>query len=147
MNKRKEEARREARVERWDEPAGTTALAGRDLLPAEVLATDRNLTDLARELKAAGMPGTMDQLRAAVFLALLSGRPLGSLLTAATDGQEAASQPQASPAGRGSVNLTMVTGCSYGGYHEDTDQDGDGKGSAGGRAGSTRACGVAHGGS
>jgi len=77
---RKERAQQDARVERWDEHAGTAALAGRDLPPASVLAADQNLTALARQLKAAGVPGTMDTLRAEAFLALLAGTPIGSLL-------------------------------------------------------------------
>jgi hypothetical protein len=77
---RKERAQQDARVERWDEHAGTAALAGRDLPPASVLAADQNLTALARQLKASGVPGTMDTLRAQVFLALLSGTSLNSLL-------------------------------------------------------------------
>ena len=77
--RRKERAQQDARVERWDEHAGTAALAGRDLPPASVLAADQNLTALARQLKAAGVPGTMDTLRAEAFLALLSGIPIGSL--------------------------------------------------------------------
>ena len=77
--RRKERAQQDARVERWDEHAGTAALAGRDLPPASVLAADQNLTALARQLKAAGVPGTMDTLRAEAFLALLSGTPIGSL--------------------------------------------------------------------
>jgi len=73
--RRKERAQQDARVERWDEHAGTAALAGRDLPPASVLAADQNLTALARQLKAAGVPGTMDTLRAEAFLALLSAPP------------------------------------------------------------------------
>ncbi len=83
--KRKEEALREARVERWTEPAGTAALAGRDLPPAEVLAADANLTALARQLKAAGVAGTLDMLRAKIYLALLTGTPVTGLLPANTD--------------------------------------------------------------
>ena len=80
--RRKEQALREARVERWDEHSGTAALAGRDLPPAAVLAADNNLTALAKQLKAAGAPGTLDILRAQVYLALLSGAPATSLLPA-----------------------------------------------------------------
>jgi hypothetical protein len=79
-HRRKERAQQDARVERWDEHAGTAALAGRDLPPASVLAADEHITALARQLKAAGVPGTMDTLRADAFLALLSGTPVGSLL-------------------------------------------------------------------
>ena len=76
---RKERACRDARVERWDEHAGTAALAGRDLPPADVLAADHNLSALASSLRRAGVSGTMDQLRAEVYLALLTGQPLTAL--------------------------------------------------------------------
>ena len=78
--KRKERALQDARVERWDEHAGTAALAGRDLPPASVLAADKNLSALARQLKGAGVPGTLDQLRAQAYLALLTGSPVSSLV-------------------------------------------------------------------
>src|SRR5215468_11632094 len=76
---RKERAKRDARVERWVEHAGTAALAGRDLPPAEVLAADDNLSALAGSLRRAGVSGTMDQLRAQVYLALLTGLPISAL--------------------------------------------------------------------
>lgn len=78
--KRQERALREARVERWTEDAGTAALAGRDLPPIGVLAADLHLSELARSLRAAGLGGTMDELRAQVFLALLAGQPVTALL-------------------------------------------------------------------
>jgi hypothetical protein len=78
--KRQEHAQREARVERWDEHAGTAALAGRDLPPAAVIAADQHISTLARGLRAAGLAGTADQLRAQVFLALLSGISAAALL-------------------------------------------------------------------
>jgi hypothetical protein len=80
--RRKEQALREGRVERWSEPAGTAALAGRDLPPAAVLAADANLTALAKQLKAAGADGTLDNLRAQIYLTLLAGAPVSSLLPA-----------------------------------------------------------------
>ena len=78
--KRKERALQDARVERWNEHGGTAALAGRDLPPASVLAADKNLSALARQLKRAGAPGTLDQLRAQVYVALLTGTSVGSLI-------------------------------------------------------------------
>src|SRR5215831_1401910 len=81
--KRKEQALREARVERWEESAGTAALAGRDLPPVSVLAADHNLTALAIQLKNAGVAGTLDTLRAQAYLALLTGVPVTSLLPSA----------------------------------------------------------------
>jgi hypothetical protein len=84
---RKEKAGKRARVERWAEDAGTAALAGRDLPPAGVLAADAHLTAWARRLKAAGLTGTLDQLRAQVYLALLNGQPPGTLLPTGGRGQ------------------------------------------------------------
>ena len=78
--KRREKAQRDARVECWTEPAGTWSLAGRDLPPAAVLAADQHIDTAARDLKNAGADGTLEQLRAAVFLALLTSRPLYTLL-------------------------------------------------------------------
>jgi hypothetical protein len=93
--KRKEQALREARVERWHESAGTAALVGRDLPPVSVLAADHNLTALATQLKNAGVAGTLDTLRAQVYLALLTGAPVTSLLPAgrATPANSAGSGP------------------------------------------------------
>jgi hypothetical protein len=78
--RRKEEALKDARVETSTEHSGTASMAGRDLPPAEVLAADRNLTALAREMKKAGIAGTMDLLRARAYLHLLSGQPAETLL-------------------------------------------------------------------
>jgi Domain of unknown function (DUF222) len=106
--RRKERALRDARVERWDEHSGTAALAGRDLPPAEVLAADHNLTALARQLKAAGTPGTLDMLRARVYLALLTGAPVTSLLPAgASVTSHSAHSTSAASGVSGAVNLTL----------------------------------------
>jgi hypothetical protein len=83
---RKEKAARDARVECWQEQAGTTALAGRDLPPVEALAADQRISDYARWLKNAGADGTLDALRAQVYLALLNGQPVEALLPAAAEG-------------------------------------------------------------
>jgi hypothetical protein len=85
--RRKEAAEKRARVERWAEDAGTAALAGRDLPPAGVLAADAHLTGWAHRLKAAGLAGNLDQLRAQVYLALLNGQPPESLLPAVASGR------------------------------------------------------------
>jgi hypothetical protein len=70
---RREKAERDTRVELWREDAGTAALCGRDLPPAEALAADQAITAYAKGLKAAGLDGTMDQLRARAFLDLTLG--------------------------------------------------------------------------
>jgi Domain of unknown function (DUF222) len=117
---RKERACRDARVERWDENAGTAALAGRDLPPVDVLAADHNLSTLAGSLRRAGVSGTMDQLRAKVYLALLTGQPITALTGrgACTGGSSAGAGPGGAGDGEprpgtcghgplGAVNLTM----------------------------------------
>jgi Domain of unknown function (DUF222) len=71
--KRREQAARDARVERWAEDSGNAALAGRELPPAEVLAADQRVTAWAKELKKAGLDGTMDELRARAYLDILLG--------------------------------------------------------------------------
>jgi hypothetical protein len=72
--KRREEAAKDTRVERWAEDSGNAALMGRELPPAEVLAADQRITAWARELKAAGLDGDMDVLRARAYLDLLLGK-------------------------------------------------------------------------
>jgi Domain of unknown function (DUF222) len=72
--RRVEQAQRDARVELNDERSGgTAALAGRDLPAAAAFAANQRINAAARDLKAAGLPGTLPQLRAAVFLSLLTG--------------------------------------------------------------------------
>ena len=83
--KRREKAQKDARVECWTEAAGTWSLAGRDMPPAAVLAADQHIDAAARDLKAAGAGGTLEQLRARVFLALLTSRPLYTLLPGQDD--------------------------------------------------------------
>jgi hypothetical protein len=47
---------------------------GRELPPAEVLAADQRITAWARQLRAAGLDGDMDQLRARAYLDILLGK-------------------------------------------------------------------------
>jgi len=104
--KRRETSARFARVERWAEDSGNAALAGRELPPAEVLAADERITARARELKAAGLEGSTDELRARAYLDLLLGqdsRPAGFRPAGSRAGQ-----PGAIPAGFASrVTLTV----------------------------------------
>ncbi len=74
--RRRVQAQKSARVERWAESSGTGAIAGRDLPPADVLAADNRVNALAAALKADGAAGGMDLLRARVFVSLLLNRPL-----------------------------------------------------------------------
>jgi hypothetical protein len=84
--RRRQKAEKDARVQAWLETSGTGALAGRDLPPAEMIAADQRIDADARWLKAQGVPGTLEQLRARVFTAKLSGRALETLLPAPVPG-------------------------------------------------------------
>jgi hypothetical protein len=95
---RREQAAKDARVERWIQDTGNAALMGCELPPDEVLAADQQITARARELKAAGLEGDMDQLRARAYLDLLLGK----------DSRPGRTQPGAAPAGfAGRVTLTV----------------------------------------
>ncbi len=80
--RRRQERQRQARVELYDEQSGTAALSGRDLPTAAALAADARIDATARALKAAGSPATLSQLRAAAFLARLSGQHVAVMLEA-----------------------------------------------------------------
>ena len=98
--KRRETAAKFARVERWAEDSGNAALAGRELSPDQVLAADERITARARELKAAGLEGGTDELRARALLDLLLGQD-------SRPRQDQDSTPGAAPAGFASrVTLT-----------------------------------------
>ena len=98
--KRRETAARFARVERWAEDSGNAALAGRELPPDQVLAADERITARARELKAAGVEGGTDELRARAYLDLLLGQD-------SRPRQDQGTTPGAAPAGFASrVTLT-----------------------------------------
>jgi hypothetical protein len=98
---RRETAAKNARVERWLQDTGNAALMGCELPPAEALAADEQITARAKELRAAGLEGDMDQLRARAYLDLLLG-------TDSRPGQHPPGAPGAAPAGfAGRVTLTV----------------------------------------
>jgi hypothetical protein len=78
--RRAERARRDARVEVWPELSGNAAIAGREIPASEAIAADQRLTAIARKLTDAGVPGSLEQLRAMAFIALLTGRNLDTLI-------------------------------------------------------------------
>jgi len=91
--RRRRRAEKDARVQAWLETSGTGALAGLGLPPAEMIAADQNIDAGARWLKAQGAAGTLEQLRAKVFTAKLSGRALATLLPAPAADHPAADRP------------------------------------------------------
>jgi len=108
-DRHREKAEKQARVEVWSEPAGTAALAGRDLRSADVIAADKRIDGLARQLKAAGIEGSLGQLRARAYLALLLGQPMPGLLPPGAGPHAAGTDTVGAPTGpvAGAVNLTM----------------------------------------
>ena len=115
--RRREQAQKDPRIRRWREDAGTAALAGYGLPPADVLEADQHLTDRAHHLREAGQPGTLDELRARAYLDALLGRhpaaptPAGEPAAPGQAGQPA--QPGA-PAGPGADHQPPPSGPSAG---------------------------------
>jgi Domain of unknown function (DUF222) len=72
--RRREEAQKDPRVCRWQEDAGTAALAGFGLPPDEVLEAGQRITARALALRAAGLAGSLGQLRARAYLDTLLGQ-------------------------------------------------------------------------
>ncbi len=97
--KRREAAAKDARVERWPEDSGNAALCGRELPSAEVLAADQRISWWAGQLKAAGLAGDMDVLRARAYLDILLG--MDSRPTLAPAGNPDASAQPGAGNGRG----------------------------------------------
>ncbi len=96
--KRREAARKDARVQRWAEDSGNAALMGRELPPAEVLAADQRITAWAHELRKAGLEGSMDELRARAYLDLLLNK----------DSRPAAPDGGGTPSGAGGPGAGVV---------------------------------------
>ena len=96
---RREEAQRDARVLRWREDAGTAALCGRDLPSADVLAADQRISARARDLRSAGVTGTLDELRARAYLDYLLGRDSMPPQPSGQPGPASGSPAGGSPAG------------------------------------------------
>jgi Domain of unknown function (DUF222) len=67
-------ARRDAQVRRFREDSGNAGMIARELPPDEVLAAWQHLDQRARDLRAAGMPGSIRELRIRAYLDLLQER-------------------------------------------------------------------------
>ena len=72
--KRKEAAQREAHVRRFREESGNAGMVARELPCDEVLASWQHVEQRALDLRAAGMPGTLQDLRVRAYLDLLQER-------------------------------------------------------------------------
>jgi Domain of unknown function (DUF222) len=72
--RRKESARQDAHVRRFREDSGNAGMVARELPPDEVLASWQHVEQRALDLRAAGMPGTLQELRVRAYLDLLQER-------------------------------------------------------------------------
>jgi Domain of unknown function (DUF222) len=72
--KRKEAARGEAHVRPFRETSGNAGMVARELPSDEVLASWQNVEQRALDLRAAGMPGSLRELRMRAYLDLLQER-------------------------------------------------------------------------
>jgi len=72
--KRKEAAKREAHVRRFRENSGNAGMVARELPSDEVLASWQHVEQRALDLRAAGLPGSLQDLRVRAYLDLLQER-------------------------------------------------------------------------
>ena len=96
--KRKEAARRQAQVRRFREASGNAGMVARELPPDEVLASWQHVEQRAQELRAAGLPGSLRELRVRAYLDLLQERD-SRAVPAGTAGQARAGQPDGNEGG------------------------------------------------
>ncbi len=72
--RKEEKAKREAHVRRFREDSGNAGMVARELPPDEVLASWQHVEQRARDLRAAGVPGSLRELRIRAYLDLLQER-------------------------------------------------------------------------
>src|ERR1700722_18221054 len=94
--KRKEAARREAHVRRFQEESGNGGMVARELPSDEVLASWQHVEQRALDLRAAGVPGTLQDLRVRAYLDLLQERDTRTLSAASPATAEAGPEQPAS---------------------------------------------------
>ena len=75
--RRKDAGRRNAHVQPFREPSGNAGMIARELPCDEVLASWQHVEQRALDLRAAGIPGTLEELRVRGYLDLLQERHTG----------------------------------------------------------------------
>jgi uncharacterized protein DUF222 len=127
--RRKEAARRDAQVRRFREESGNAGMIARELPSAEVLASWQHVEQRARDLRAAGVEGTLQELRVKAYLDLLQerdSRQTPQAPDAPQDGQPGKPPDRDAPGGPGG------SGCPGGGRSPGPDgSGGPGRGPAG----------------
>jgi hypothetical protein len=99
--KRKETARQDAHVRRFRENSGNAGMVARELPPDEVLASWQHVEQRALDLRAAGLPGTLQELRVRAYLDLLQERDTCTILAATPPGDPGGHGDPGSPGGNG----------------------------------------------
>jgi hypothetical protein len=74
VRKQKEAAKRDTQVRRFRESSGNGGMVARELPSDEALASWQHIEQRALDLRAAGVPGTLDELRVRAYLDLLQER-------------------------------------------------------------------------
>ena len=72
--RRKQARRKEAHVRPFREESGNAGMTAREMPPDEILASWQHVDQRARDLRAAGVPGTLRELRCRAYLDLLQER-------------------------------------------------------------------------
>ena len=72
--RKKEEAKKDAHVRRFREDSGNAGMVAREMPPDEILASWQHVEQRALDLRAAGVAGTLQELRVRAFLDLLQER-------------------------------------------------------------------------
>ena len=72
--RQKEEAKKDAHVRRFREDSGNAGMVAREMPPDEILASWQHVEQRALDLRAAGVAGTLQELRVRAFLDLLQER-------------------------------------------------------------------------
>ena len=93
MRARKEERKRDRRVELRREDSGAASLAGRELDPAEALAGKASIDAEAVRLRNAGLPGTLGQIRAMILMDRIHQRSSWDRLAARRRNQNQSHEP------------------------------------------------------
>jgi hypothetical protein len=109
--RRRQNEEQQARIERGPEPGGVTALlAGRCLPVTDTVTAWNRITAMARQLRAAGADGNLDQLRVHVYLALLNGQTIAAPNAGAALPDPASSPPPADSPSSGPASSPDASG-------------------------------------
>jgi Domain of unknown function (DUF222) len=93
--RRKEAARRETGVRAFREASGNAGMIAREMPSDEVLASMQHVEQRALDLRAAGVPGTLPELRARAYLDLLQERDSRATLIPDSDSDPDPADPAA----------------------------------------------------